>query len=348
MKKLFIAIAALAAMTSCSQDEVMEVAEKQAISFNNGFINNATRAIDPSYGTTGKDLTSFNVWGSVQGANQNSKVSIFANEVVTGTIGNQVWSYTNTQYWIPGASYEFAALVNAPTGEGNIELTNFVPTSVKFSSTDGQTDLMYASASVAGNTVSATYNTPVNFTFNHMLAKAKFSVTNTTNASDNSKNSNYYYKIKSIKILNPKTSGTCALAATPTWTAQAETENVAYEFGNVTNAESKATTPLTTDAIAITDRMQDQTSHRECLLIPYNYKDSEKLKVSLVVELYMENGETDKLISTDTVTPSVAVDIKAGYSYDFKMTVGIGNPIEFTVTSQPTWTTATNVPTLSW
>ena len=65
MKKLFIAIAALAAMTSCSQDEVMEVAQKQAISFGNAFVGNSTRAAnDPSYGTS-NSLKAFNVWGTV-------------------------------------------------------------------------------------------------------------------------------------------------------------------------------------------------------------------------------------------------------------------------------------------
>ena len=54
MKKfLFLAIAATA-FASCSQDEVMEVAQKQAISFGEAFVGNATRSIDPSYGTSKK------------------------------------------------------------------------------------------------------------------------------------------------------------------------------------------------------------------------------------------------------------------------------------------------------
>ena len=49
MKKyLFMAMAAVA-ITSWSQDEVMEVAEKQAISFKDAFVEDATRAIDVTY-----------------------------------------------------------------------------------------------------------------------------------------------------------------------------------------------------------------------------------------------------------------------------------------------------------
>ena len=50
MKKyLFIALAA-AAMTSCSQDEVMDAIQGEEIKFSNAFVENATRATDPTYG----------------------------------------------------------------------------------------------------------------------------------------------------------------------------------------------------------------------------------------------------------------------------------------------------------
>ena len=67
MKKfLFLAIAA-AAMTSCSQDEVMEVAEKQAISFGNAFVGNVTRAAtDKTYSNTNL-INTFKVYGTVTG-----------------------------------------------------------------------------------------------------------------------------------------------------------------------------------------------------------------------------------------------------------------------------------------
>ena len=65
MKKLFFAIAALAVMTGCNNDELVEVTPKQAIAFGNAFVDNATRAIDPSI--TSETISSFNVYGTVQG-----------------------------------------------------------------------------------------------------------------------------------------------------------------------------------------------------------------------------------------------------------------------------------------
>ena len=88
MKKyLYIALAA-ATFASCSQDEVMDF-NQEAISFGNAVVDNVPRAaIDPSFGTTNK-LTAFNVWGAVQGTNNNATVwvPVFANDKVSGTFG---------------------------------------------------------------------------------------------------------------------------------------------------------------------------------------------------------------------------------------------------------------------
>ena len=49
MKKTLFAALALVAMASCSNEEVLEVAQKEAIGFENAFVNNSTRSVvDPS------------------------------------------------------------------------------------------------------------------------------------------------------------------------------------------------------------------------------------------------------------------------------------------------------------
>ena len=117
MKKyLFMAIAA-AAITSCTQDEVMEVAEKQAINFGDAFVENATRAIDGTYSTTNMP-ESFQVYGTTKGNETNaSEVTIFNNVEVTKSITTNAssdgygYSSNYTQYWINGNTYNFAAVV---------------------------------------------------------------------------------------------------------------------------------------------------------------------------------------------------------------------------------------------
>ena len=64
MKKVFfLGIAAAAMLASCSNDETVEMVQNtRAISFNNAFIDNATRSVvDPSFTTS--NLQSFAVYG---------------------------------------------------------------------------------------------------------------------------------------------------------------------------------------------------------------------------------------------------------------------------------------------
>ena len=66
MKKIFIAIVALAAATACSNDELVSV-NQEAIAFDNAFINNSVRSVaDPSL--TASTLNDFAVFGFVEGA----------------------------------------------------------------------------------------------------------------------------------------------------------------------------------------------------------------------------------------------------------------------------------------
>ena len=122
MKKLFISMLAVAALASCSQEDVIVADKGDLIGFNS-FVENSTRAAaatDPSYSTSGVEgdgvaLTKFNVYGAVNGVN------IFnGNEVTKGTAGyGSAWTCGAKQYWINGADYEFVAVV-----DGNKTVTN--------------------------------------------------------------------------------------------------------------------------------------------------------------------------------------------------------------------------------
>ena len=123
MKKFFIAIVALAAAVSCSNDDIISI-DHQKIGFGNPFVENSVRA---DY-SDGQELTKFNVYGTVTGTA--GTVNIFDGVTVTGTVGTAVWSYADeyAQYWIPGADYDFAAVVDATVAtkdSNNMPLTCF-------------------------------------------------------------------------------------------------------------------------------------------------------------------------------------------------------------------------------
>lgn len=367
MKKYISMALAAMALVSCSNDEFLEI-NQEAISFGEAFVDNATRAYDPSYGANANALTQFNVWGAVEGTVDGTSQwsSIFANDVVEGKVGStdgtvNVWNCTSkTQYWIPGANYKFAAVVNGGTDLSKFTVGDYnIPTAVTFTSTDGQQDLLYADAIATG---AASDNPLVDFTFKHMLAKVVFAVENTTNSQEGNQGqtSPYYYKVTGVKILNPMVSGKCTFGATPIWedrkqSATAEAAGAYFSLGDVTSNTASSTLENMT-AIEIHDRASkdETTSHRACLLIPYNYKTEattltennyRSFQVEYTVSLYLEvdtDPTHDVLISQEKKQSAITIDIKPGYSYRLLVTLGLGNPIQFSVKENPIgWETPT-------
>ncbi len=210
MKKILISMLAVAALVSCSKEESIRVDQGEAIAFGNAFVDNATRATDPSYSGTA-DFTSFKVWGTVKANETATPVAIFEDDTVTGTVGvNSVWTCDVKQYWIKDALYNFAALANADAVTlGDDKL----PKTVTY--TADQTDLVYAkSTQYIGK---ASGNDLVAFTFQHLLSKVNFTVVNGSQSA-----TGYSFLVRDIKIAGAS-AGTCDVTTTPvTWTATAD------------------------------------------------------------------------------------------------------------------------------
>lgn len=318
MKKyLFIALAA-AAMTSCSQDEVMEM-NQEAISFGGAFVENATRATDPSYGSNNQ-LTAFNVWGNIKGLSDKA-VAVFANDNVTGTVGTgQVWNCTSkTQYWIAGATYNFAAVVNGTVAT----LDNELPKTITYVAA-GDNDLLYARSQ---QYIGLSSNNPlVKFEFAHLLSKVKFTLENTTSNATNV--GEYTYTLTDIKITNAITEGTYTVTDTP------KTENgvTTYTIGGTwasTEANGQAF-----DSIEDVTNTTSKDCANEKLLVPLA-----DAKVSCKINLYY-GGELISTVSKENVSVGGLI---AGYAYNIKVSVGLTNEIKFTVEENPEWTTAADI-----
>lgn len=301
MKKTLIALAALATLAvSCNKAEVID-ANRQAIGFGTPFVDNATKATDLSYSGT-KELTSFNVYGTVAGTA--GTVNIFNGVAVTGTVGAAEWSYAEeyAQYWIPGADYSFAAVVDA---EGVTTNDLNMPIALTYS-TDGQTDLLYATASVDDATAAQGV---VNFTFNHLLAKAQFTVTSNAEGG-------YYHSVTGIKVSNFET-GTYTIAD-ETWVGTTAKD---IDFGSV-------------EKVIATDT-QGKTNATQMLLIP----NAATYNVTFTVDLY----KNDVKLGTETKTVAVENDLVKGNAYNFTIDCAVGAPIKFTVTNDPAWAEQTDI-----
>jgi len=324
MKKLFwIGLAATAILTSCNNDETVEMAQTKAIGFSSTFVNKGTRSIvDPSFKTT--TLEDFAVYGFTQ----NGQI-FFGDKVYKGGTASTGWSYDKLQYWIEGNSYTFGAIAPYSVGSTASEVRlsgdgQKVEMTVAFTN-DGVTDLLHASpAQVTG--VTKTYATPVPMTFSHQLSKVKFSF-------ENAVGDGYNIKVKDIKITDAKHTGTLTIGTVNSWSAQSD----AFElpFGNVTADDATA------DEAAVIVHGATLESYNEKLMIPT--ESTVEYTVTFTVELFQE---AVPLASYDHSVKISGIEFKLGYCYDFKAILTHENivdpehpliPIEFTVEQVEDW-----------
>lgn len=292
MKKLvLVGLATVAMLTSCSNDETVEMPQSKAIGFSNAFVNNGTRSIDdPSL--TKKTLGSFAVYGFTQNG------QIFDGTIVSRRDEGTIWTYNPLQYWIAGNIYTFSAIApaditvtNESVVDGKVRMT------VPFTN-DGVTDLLHAAPAQITD-VTETYSTPVSMTFNHQLSKVKFSF-------ENAVGDGYNVKVTNVRIDDAKQSGVLTIGAENIWSAQSG--SVELVFGNVTAADATAA-----EATAIANG-ESLECYSEKLMIPTG-KDV-AYKVIFNVELFQ--GEVSMGNNYEHIVEIKDVEFKLGYCYDFK------------------------------
>lgn len=330
MKKLFLMLAAAAAVASCSKDYTIVADQGEAIEFGS-FVENSTRATaatDPSYSTSGKGvaLKSFNVYGAVSGVGVGGSVNIFnGNEVTKGddVAYGAAWTLTGAkQYWINGANYEFVAVVdgNKKVGENVITSTTTnasgIPTAITYNS-DGATDLLCKRVERNADAQGNTSTSLVGFEFTHLLSKVKFSVKNTTDAAA----TNYRIVLTEAKITGALASNTYVVGATSAWTAVSQTPTTKeFTLENLT-IDSNAT----------------QYHSTELLLLP---GVNVGVTVKANVQAKANNTEWTTVSTIEkTFTNVLGADktLVANQAYHFAVTLGIGAEIQFTATTMPEW-----------
>lgn len=332
MKKLFTILAVAATLVSCAKEDVVREAAREAIGFDNAFVENSTRSVvTPGYTNTEEGIfEDFSVYGFVEGATLFNGTEV--SKGITNDKLSEDWKYEETQYWIAGANYAFYAV--APHYESvNYwavkDQTNPASTgaTITFTTTDGAQDLLYAPivARQGGDNLGA-----VAFNFKHILSKVKFSFKNGYNASAAT------ICVRDIKITNAYKTGEATLAAAATWTASADEDNQTnISFGNATDDESTPAKESVDVAYACNNTYE---SYSERLLIPGN----KTWKISFVVDLLV-SGE---VIKTYSHTATADIELKPGASYDIVAEITSENidpnneqePIEFTVNPIGNWT----------
>lgn len=318
MKKTFIAVLAIASVVACNKTEVVEIAQSNAIQFENAFVENATRAaVDPS--TTTATLEKFAVYGYMD---QPSGVIFDAEEVSKGNAG---WTYANTQYWAPNHTYYFGALAPVGTTVNTTGANQYGIGTVSFTQPEdaGSVDVLYAAATrTTGATIDAKPEA-VKFQFNHLLSKVKFSFTNGFD------NDNATITVTDIKMVVPS-NGTINLAQADWWSTNQWVlgEGTAVlNFGNMETAN-----------VAMGKKSE---SAKERLTIPT--AATQEYVVTFHVALYMGDKVAYESDLTTTITGAA---LEIGKAYNFHATLDATNivpgegelyPIEFDVTEVKAW-----------
>lgn len=299
MKKTFIALMTLAvAAVSCNKADVISV-DRQAITFGEAFVDNATKA---DYSST--LINAFKVYGTVTG--NGNTVNVYEGADVTrGTASyGAAWACPQTEYWIPKATYAFQAVVDGEISNGQIEYTIG-----QDKGNDGISDLLYATASVetdASSTPTGNIESDcVAFTFQHLLSKVGFTFTNGVNGT-----AKYTFKVNSISFTNHDKTGTYTIGTG--WDTDVTTSNEALSF------------VAPTDYVTTTASQVATTTHQ---IIPGN----QTLKVTVNYDiLYNNNTVYAGMSDTKDLTYSFAQNSV----YNINVTLPApGAEIKFTVNS---------------
>jgi hypothetical protein len=305
MKKMFsgLVLAALAVLPACNSDETVDVPTGRAIEFAGSFVDNSTRSTDPSYTTS--SLLEYYVYSWVE--KDATTYSVFDNERVhfsksqTDNTDPGSWTHDTKRYWIENGKYNFFAVAGANSGTLTINNTD-APTIAGFTS-DGKTDLIYSEVkNVEGK---SSDNNNVSFTFQHQLAKVRFSFYNNTNKFDY-----ITAKVKNIKMTNPIASGDVTLSADrygAVWSNWQQGET-ALDFGNAGESDG---------FIAFYDASQTvpvapSTCDYERLVIPAGSEQT--YKVTFDVDLYLFDIPHKTITCEATIKD---VEFKPGYAYNF-------------------------------
>ena len=311
MKKMLLMLGvAAAAMTSCTNDEVVEVNPASVIKFES-FVNKGTRAVTD----TDEDITKFYVFGYHE--TTTTPVNDFINEEVSK--GNEKWDYDGDVYWTV-AQYYFGAYAtkNASdqlTANTQVSFANRTLTFTNYTVNDDN-DLV---AALVEKPVGSITTDPgvVGFNFQHLLSKIQFTFVNNV--------TNHKMYISNVNIAKYPATGTCTYSST------------GAEWDLVEDSENK---PLSTTA-ENAGIVKDGTYSDNFLVIPTPAATTISDEYTVTFKATFKNASGE--IVSEKVYPATKLNAdvlqwKPGYVYNYKATLVLDQKrIEFGAPTVTPW-----------
>lgn len=179
-KSLFMLGVAVAALASCTQSEVLDIAESNVIKFDNAFVGKPTRAV------TAPELNNTKI----------NDIYVFADKGNASVFGNnnwhvyrvagQEWGYDGKLVPWENGNYTFIAYAGkelsteAMATDNKVEYNSSVVNSLKFTNitidNTNQYDLLYSKAIERNITGSSDDKSEIQFIFNHLLSMVQFTL----------------------------------------------------------------------------------------------------------------------------------------------------------------------------
>lgn len=322
MKKKVFWLAAMAvtvSMASCSLEEVVEQPTPQAIGFSS-FVGKPTKAVTQTEKT---NLGSFQVYGGYE-----TNTSVFEGVSVTSDNNGNTWNYMNTQYWVPGQSYKFAAM--GPSGNdintklsfdyttGHLKLTDYEVTDLA----TGSKDFVYATAA-RDNSVSEDYSA-VSFTFGHIMSWIKIKFVHKMTPG-------YKITVSDVTVAGVKTGATFngTGTSTGTWSTPLSSEATFSNQTPVNNGLTTADAFCQVDFIAI-----PQTINANDFVISFKLKVQDNATGS-----YLVGSDAGGVDFSTTLTAEQKWNVNNIYVYTADLTSNVLDlqPINFSVQEVSGW-----------
>lgn len=312
-KSLFLLGVAVAALTSCTNNEVMEVAENRAIGFSS-FVGNTTKAATEYIGSAiSADIYVIGFYGENNGTLDQP---VFKNE-----LGSTLY------YWNEGKNYIFGAYADGKGGKFDGVEFDATNSELTFTNYTPSTKDLVAAVSDKVENVTASSQGEVSLSFKHMLAQVGFTF-NTQVGQE------YTLAISDIQIEK------AIKTATGTYTKSGD--KIVWQGTATSEGEASYAYTNIADLANGTTNLNSEYN----LVIPQAVSD---IKVTFTASISGVGIDPAKKKDIKVVLPATSVSTwKAGYKYNYITTINADDitdelkPIQFTVETIPTWTNGEN------
>lgn len=177
-KSLFMLGVAVAALTSCTQSEVLDIAESNVIKFDNAFVGKPTRAV------TAPELNNTKINDIYVFADKDNASVFGYNNWHVYRVAGQEWGYDGDLVPWQNGKYTFIAYAGEKLStdgtDNKVEYNSSVVNSLKFTNitidNNSQYDLLYSKAIERNITGSSDDKSEIQFTFNHLLSMVQFTL----------------------------------------------------------------------------------------------------------------------------------------------------------------------------